>query len=109
MPTLAKRVTPTKRVRTTPRSSKMAKPSDIWLRLVDDREPLSPEVARYFLKFQFLEAEVRRMATLNEKANEGTLTPAERSELEDFLRIGDIMSIMQSKARLSLKNHGQRP
>ena len=109
MPTLTKRAALTKRVRATPRSAKTTKPSDIWLRLVSDREPLSPEVARYFLKFHFLDSEQQRMAVLNEKANEGLLTPEERSELEDYIHIGAILSIMQSKARQALKKHGQRP
>lgn len=109
MPTMTKRSALPKRVRTTSRPAKSTKPSDVWLRLVSDRDPLSPEVARYFLKFHFLESEHQRMAVLNEKANEGLLTPEERSELEDYIHIGDILSIMQSKARQALKKHGQRP
>lgn len=109
MPTMTKRATLTKRVSTSSRSTKTTKPSDVWLRLVSDREPLSPEVARYFLKFHFLESEQQRMAVLNEKANEGLLTPEERSELEDYIHIGDVLSIMQSRARQALKKHGQRP
>ena len=109
MPTMTKRAASTKRASATPRSAKATKPSDIWLRLVSDRELLSPEVARYFLKFHFLESEQQRMAVLNEKANEGLLTVEERSELEEFIHIGTVLSIMQSKARQSLKKHGQRP
>ena len=109
MPTITKRPAQPKRVRAVTRSAKTTKPSDIWLRLISDREPLSPDVARYFLKFHFLESEHQRMAVLNEKANEGLLTPDERSELEEFIHIGTVLSIMQSRARQSLKKHGQRP
>lgn len=109
MPTMTKPAAPAKRVRAAPRSAKATKPSDIWLRLVSDREPMSPEVARYFLKFRFLESEQRRMAVLNAKANEGQLTAAERMELEEYIHIGTIFSILQSKARVAVKKHGQRP
>jgi hypothetical protein len=33
------------------------------------------------------------------------LTPAERSELESYLRVGSFIELLQAKARLSLKKH----
>ena len=43
-----------------------------------------------------------RLDFLGEKANEGTLTPEERSEYEDSVQLIDIISILQAKARMSL-------
>jgi hypothetical protein len=36
---------------------------------------------------------------LRQKANEGTLTPAEDEEYKDFVEAVDLISIMQTKAR----------
>ena len=38
---------------------------------------------------------------------QGTLTKAEHAELEEFIRVGDVLAAMQSKARRSLKRDGQ--
>ncbi|MBV8076429.1 MAG: hypothetical protein JO284_08530 [Planctomycetaceae bacterium] len=43
------------------------------------------------------------------KAQEGTLTKAERAELEEYLRVSDLLALLQSKARLSLKKAGVDP
>ena len=39
------------------------------------------------------------MNRLAEKARKGTLTQEEDDELERFIRVGDLLAIMQSKAR----------
>jgi len=40
-----------------------------------------------------------RITELRQKANEGTLTPAEDTEYKDFVEAVDVVSIMQAKAR----------
>jgi hypothetical protein len=44
------------------------------------------------------------MNALAAKARAGTLTNEENEELENYLRVGDLIAIMQSKARRSLPN-----
>lgn len=44
------------------------------------------------------------MAELAGKSNAGTLKPEERRELESYVFVGDLLSLMKSKARLSLTN-----
>ena len=39
----------------------------------------------------------------------GSLTPEERAELEEFLRVGSELAVLQSKARLSLKRVTSSP
>ena len=82
----------------------------IWTRIVAPEETdLSVEVARYLLQLDFAADDHQRLEELNEQANEGTLTEAERAELQEYLHVGDVISLWQSKARRVLKKHGQRP
>jgi hypothetical protein len=43
------------------------------------------------------------MRQLSAKAQEGTLTPSEQAEINNYERVGHILSLMKSKARRSLK------
>lgn len=45
---------------------------------------------------------VARIEELRQKANEGTLTPAEDAEYKDFIEAVDLVSIVQAKARCFL-------
>jgi hypothetical protein len=49
------------------------------------------------------------MNVLAAKARVGTLTGEENEELENFLRVGDLLAIMQSKARRSFQNGVSNP
>jgi hypothetical protein len=40
---------------------------------------------------------------LSAKAQTAVLRPEERAELEEYLRIADLLAMLKSKARLSLK------
>ena len=80
----------------------------IWSRIIDaDQGDLTREAADYFLKLDFRPSDHERIAELSEKANGGTLTSLERAELEEYIRVGDLIALIQSKARRSLKQHGQ--
>ena len=77
----------------------------IWARIIDpDQGNLTPAAARFMLDLDFRPSDQRRVAALSSKANEGVLTDAERSELEEYIRVGEVLAILQSKARRSLKN-----
>lgn len=78
--------------------------ADILSRVIAPDDPsLSMEAARSILTLRFAREDLKRMDDLAEKAREGTLTPAEKRELEDYERVGCLLGILQSKARLSLK------
>jgi len=70
---------------------------------------LSPEVARYVLNLKLPERDRERMALLAEKAQQGTLTDSERSDLENYCNVGDLLALIQSKARRALQQnqHGR--
>ena len=82
--------------------------SAIWERVIEPaRDQLLPEVATAILRFDFQEADHQRMAELAEKCNEGLLTEDERTEYENYVRIGNVLALMQSMARLALKQQIQ--
>ncbi len=84
--------------------------SAIWSRIVKaDQANLTPELARTILKFGFNPKDHRRIDELSARAQKGTLTPEERAELEEYVRVNTQLTILQSKARLSLKQAKPSP
>lgn len=77
--------------------------ADILERLIDPHTPsFSHEAARAILEITFPPSDVRRMNELAAKAREGTLTLDEQDEIDGYERVGHLLGILQSKARLSL-------
>jgi hypothetical protein len=70
--------------------------------LASDDGSLPPEVARYFLGLGFSAADKARMHELAEKNQEGKVSPAELEELDGYIRAGDVLAILQLKARRAL-------
>ena len=84
--------------------------SEILIRAIKpDAAGLSADAARAMLKFRLGQHDNDRVNELAAKARAGDLTAAERAELDDYERITALLEIMQSKARLSLKQAGQSP
>ena len=82
----------------------MVTEADIFGRVVDASNPtLTPEVARALLTFDFSESDHARMADLARKSNEGSLDVDERREFESYVFVGDVLALMKSKARMSLR------
>jgi hypothetical protein len=84
--------------------------SAIWGRIVKpDQATLTPELARAILKLDFAPEDHERVAILSAKAQKGSLTPQERAELEEYLRVNSELMMLQSKARLSLQRADRSP
>ena len=78
----------------------------ILRRVVDPQKPFpSVEAARAIVRLRFSARDQTRMNRLAAKNREGKLTPAEDEELDNFIRVGQTLGILQSKARRSLKAH----
>jgi hypothetical protein len=76
----------------------------ILARVLDPEEgPLAPEAAQYVLSLRFRQRDRERMALLAEKAQQGNLTTGEQSELENYCNVGDLLALIQSKARQALQ------
>jgi hypothetical protein len=66
----------------------------------------TPDVAKRVLGVK-VDADVRAWAQeMAEKANEGTLSEAERAEYEEYIEVVDLIGILQAKARQMLARHG---
>lgn len=64
---------------------------------------LNPEIARAILKIDFTPEVHRRVDELSAKAQKGTLTPEEGAELDEYIRVDLKLTVLRSKARMSLK------
>ena len=64
---------------------------------------LSVSVARHILRLGFGTDDKARMHELLERNREGKLTDKELEELDNFVKIGDLLALLQSKARKFLK------
>jgi hypothetical protein len=65
-------------------------------------EEIPPEAAHYLLGLGFPQRDIDRMNTLAQKAQQGTLTPAEKVEIESYCEANDLLGLLQSKARRAL-------
>jgi hypothetical protein len=76
----------------------------ILSRLIQSREEMTAEVAEYLLSINFEAPDVERMNFLAERASAGALSIDEEKELDSYLHVGSLLSIMQSRARRRLKS-----
>jgi hypothetical protein len=77
----------------------------ILARLVQRGEAkLSQGAAEYLLSMRFDDDEIARMNELSELARQGTLSPEEERELDSYIHVGNLLGIMQSKARRALRD-----
>lgn len=82
----------------------MANGSTILERVLrPDRGGFSPELAKHVLEFDFPPSDHERYEVLSAKASEGALTEQERMELEEYLDVNDLLTVMKAKAQASLK------
>jgi hypothetical protein len=80
-------------------SSEMA----ILRRVVNmDQQVLSAEAARAILRLRFSASDKARINRLAGRNRRGKLTPEEEEELNNYIRVGQTLGILQSKARRSL-------
>jgi hypothetical protein len=72
--------------------------------LQSENKELTPEAARYLLSIKLPPDDEERVNVLSAKAREGSLTEAEAQELDSYLHIGSLLSVLQARARRLLKN-----
>lgn len=86
----------------------------ILRRVVDPDAPYSSrEAARDILRFEFRKADVRRMNQLAEKNRRGAITAKEERDLDNYIRVGQTLGILKSKASQTLRrkptSNGKKP
>lgn len=78
--------------------------SEILSRIIAARKPeLLVRIAAMILALEFPREDRERMNQLAKKAQEGALTREEQLEIDSYERVGSFLSLLQSKARVSLK------
>ena len=65
----------------------------------------SEDHARYVLGLSFPNSLQQRYAILAEKAQQGTLSPDDQAELDEYLNANAFLMVLKSKARISLNQH----
>src|SRR5258708_40277728 len=69
-------------------------------------DDLSSAAAEYLLSIGFDDRDRDRMQQLAERSESGTLTEEELAEYDSYLHVGNLLAVMQSKARAAL---GRKP
>lgn len=72
--------------------------------LAPDEATLDAAAARAILDLDFPQADKDRMRELLAKAKKGTLMGDEQIEIDNYERVGHMLSLVKSKARRSLKD-----
>jgi hypothetical protein len=76
----------------------------IWSRVFNlGQRDMDAEAARTVMRLKFKRSDIARINRLSALARDGDLSEEERHELEGYLTIGDILTILHSKARMVLK------
>ena len=67
------------------------------------RDDPSQEAARYLLSIGFEERDRDRVQHLADRPQSGTLRDEERAEFDSYLHVGNLLAVIQSKARVALR------
>ncbi len=88
-------------------NAKVFDPIEVWSGIISpEQADLSVAEAQAILRWQFKPEDKERIEELLDRNNDGELTEGELAELDEYLRIGDVVGMLQAKARLSLKHQG---
>lgn len=93
----------------TPTAVADASEAAIFARVWDRTDRMTPELARHVLGLTFAPADLARMHDLAARNRDGRATPAERDELDNYVRVGDMLAVLRSKARRRLGVKPTRP
>ena len=78
----------------------------ILTRLLRPRsDDLPAPAAKAFLNIRIEGEELARLQDLLARNQDGELSPAEKADLESYLRVSAFLDLMHAKARRSLKKH----
>ena len=87
-----------------PQSAAQNTEAGILARLIRTRpDDLSRDAANYLLSLRFDASDVSRMNELSEMARLGALATADAAELDSYIHVSNLLAVMQSKARQSLR------
>ena len=73
----------------------------------DGRQALTPELARHILALEFSDEDKARMHELAVKNREGRISSEELRDLDSYIKVADLVAILQSKARKFLRTRSK--
>jgi hypothetical protein len=77
----------------------------IFARLIKaDKGDMSRQLARFILTLGFDDEDQDRMRDLAERNQKGSLSSEDYEELDNYVKAGHLLALLQSKARKSLKS-----
>jgi hypothetical protein len=65
-------------------------------------QSMSRQTAKKILELSFSRQQQKRAELLADRAQAGELSASEQAELDEYIRVADLLAILQSKARRSL-------
>ena len=68
-----------------------------------EKDDLPDEQAKALLRLKFEQSDLDRLRELVVRNQDDELTPVEKEELEDYLRVSAFLDLMHAKARYSLR------
>ena len=74
--------------------------------LMPPLDDLKPAAARALLEMKFNRRDQKRIHELSALARKGTLTESQQDELDLYFSLGNVLTILHSKARVSLRDRG---
>ncbi len=92
-----------------PKSTREQIAAGIWIRLFRSIEPaISAEAARAILAIKFPPEDIARAHELAAKARAGQLSQAEHEEVDVYGKLGSILGILHSIARVTLRDSSRK-
>jgi len=84
------------------------KEAAIIARIVQHEKDDQPDydLARAMLRMSLDQSDLNRLHELVAKNQDDALTPAERADLESYLRVSSFVDLMHAKGLSTLKKHG---
>lgn len=70
---------------------------------------MTPEAARAILKLKFRPTQLKRLHALSADSKRGRLVADGHAELEFYLQLGHLLTLLHSRARVALKRDDRRP
>jgi hypothetical protein len=82
--------------------------ANVWTRVIHPEQgDLPSSAAQALAELRFDKVDLEVMRTLAQRNQAGELSPDEQQSLQTYRRIGMILDLLRSKARLSLRQAGQ--
>jgi hypothetical protein len=69
---------------------------------------MGPEAAKQILEMKFTRSELSQIRRLQEAWSDGRLSPPQKLELDSYVQMGNLLTLMHSKARQALKRAGRQ-